>query len=176
MTSSQRIIFAILFSLVLSGCAYSGARGPSETIGGEVSKFHADLSQFRDDMNDWQGYSSSRISNATLRTDATTATTDRLQVEWQLMHAKTENELFTSLHDQGVADIAAQNGSPSAVPQLANVDLSLDKLSSVAGVLDKITEPRSLDDELKFLVGYGSAINDQLKKLKDASKKEPQQP
>ncbi len=162
----------LLIAVGLCGCAADQAEAPAKLIGGEVAKFHADLSQFADGAKASQGYSTTRITGSALRTASADETTTRLQTEWSLQNAKTQNEVFDILKKQASADIAVEAAGPPPLPALTAQDFPLDKLGAVAGSLDQIAAQKDFKDNLKFLIGFATTINGQLQKLEaDAAKK-----
>lgn len=172
MNRTRASAFLGLLAVTLGGCAADQAQAPAKLIGGEVAKFHADLSQFQDNTRAWQGYSATRITGSAVSAAAADATSMRLQTEWTLRDAKSDTEVFRTLRDQASADLAAQTTTPPPLPALTRAAFPLDELSSVAGGLDKIAEPRSFVDDAKALIAFGKTVNDQLKKLEeDAAKK-----
>jgi hypothetical protein len=162
---------ALLIAAAVGGCAADQAEAPAKLIGGEVAKFHADLTQAQDDIKAAQGYSATRINGTALRTATASETTARLQTEWNLQHAKTQTDVLEILRSQAGASATAEAEAAAPLPALTAADFPLDKLSATAGGLDQIATQRDFKEHLKFLIEYGAAVNEQLKKLEEEAAK-----
>jgi hypothetical protein len=143
--------------LGLAGCASNGVRGPAATISSEVTSFRGSLSDFQTQENVDLATESDRTTGDTIRANAATEATSRLQVQWALVNAKSVTDAFTTLQDQGRAEAAlALAPTPSSAPP--KVSLPLDKLAHVVTVTKALTQPRTAAQNLAFLAGFGSKV------------------
>jgi hypothetical protein len=160
--------------LLLAGCAATRVSGPAKTIGAEVSKFHADLSSFQDDMKTLQDDEQTRMVGTAARRDLAISATKQLQVEWAIIHAKSEAEMFTVLQTQGHDEMARLTAQATPAPKTQAVALPLDKLAAVAATLDQLSKPSGVQANLEFLINYGIEVNKQLQSIEDQAKKKAQ--
>ena len=173
MRSLDAVICITGTALLLVSCAANQITKSTKIIGNEVSTFQASLSGFQDDMKTLQDNEQARIAGTAARRDLAIAATKQQQVEWIIIQAKTENEVFTNLQAQGRDEIVRLLPPSTLAPRPPAVKLPLDKLGSVATAMDKLSRQPRIKTELEFLINYGMTVNKKLKAIEDDAKKTP---
>src|SRR4051812_10085043 len=147
---------------LLAGCAAHRVTEPAKVIGSEIANFQSGLSSFQDGMQEFQDDERIRIAGTATRRDIAIAATKQLQVEWAIIHAKSEGEVLAALQSLGHDEIVELAPSPSPTPQPTVVGFPLDELGAVATTMDQLSQQPDPKADLEFLLHYGTEVNKQL--------------